>query len=92
MTPTADPAVFIEYSEEGLIRYQDLNGKRWEVAGICDKRGDCLVGAVIDGETVQTIERARELALGYAGLDCPVSMGFSGCCPLVVTELPDAQK
>lgn len=85
--PTVDPSIRITHRGEGLIRYQHVDGRRWEVRGVCDHRGDCLVGAVIDGEFVETQERAHELALAYDGPDVPVGPGFSGCCPLEVTEL-----
>ncbi len=80
--PTSDPSVFIEEQREGYIRYRSLDGRRWGIEGTCDHRGDCLVGAVIDGEYVDSIERAHELALAYTGLDSPVTPEFSGCCPL----------
>lgn len=81
--PTADPDIQIEERREGYIRYRHADGRRWEVRGTCDQRGDCLVGAVIDGETVTTLERAHELALAYVGPDAPVTPGFKGCCPLI---------
>ena len=87
MIATSDPFVMIEAQEPGYVRYRRADGRRWEVFGTCDKRGDCLVGAVIDGETVETIERARELALAYNGPDCPVTPEFSGCCPFIYVEL-----
>jgi hypothetical protein len=87
MEPTSDPHVFIEEQREGYVRYVNDEGKRWEVLGRCDHRGNCLLGAVIDGEEVKTLERAGELARAYAGPDIPVGPGFSGCCPLEVTEL-----
>lgn len=90
MTPTCDPAVFIEEQRPGYVRYQRTDGRRWEVWGTCDKRGDCLVGASINGEEVTTIERARELAAAYTGLDCPVTPEFEGCCPFTFVELPRA--
>lgn len=72
-----------------MMRYRRLtDGRRWEVHGKCDKRGNCLVGAVIDGEQVTTIEHARELAAGYTGPDSPVTPEFKGCCPLAFVELP----
>ena len=85
---TCDPDTLIEEIREGYVRYRRLSdGMRWEVRGVCDKRAWCLVGAVIDGETVETIERARELAAAYDGPDVPVGPGFKGCCPLEVTVL-----
>lgn len=87
LTPTCDPTVWIEEQRVGYIRYRNSEGRRWEVHGICDKRGDCLVGAVINSEQVQTIERAKELAIEYTGLDCPVTPEFRGCCPFTYVEL-----
>lgn len=76
----------IEEERPGYVRYRS-SSRRWEVHGVCDHRGDCLVGAVIDGEEVKTLARAHELAVAYTGLDCPVGPGFSGCCPLRVVVL-----
>jgi hypothetical protein len=88
MRPTAEAGVLIEEESEGCVRYvREATGERWEVHGVCDRRGECLVGAVVDGEVVETIERARELARTYAGPDVPVTRGFKGCCPLAVYEL-----
>ena len=81
-TPTVDPHVQIEEQRDGYVRYTSDDGRRWEVLGTCDHRGDCLIGAVIDGEVVETPERARELAVAYTGLDVPVTPKFEGCCPL----------
>ena len=46
-----------------------------------------MVGAVVDGEELATLVRAREIALAYTGLDCPVTPEFRGCCPLTYVEL-----
>ena len=81
MIPTADPDVWIEEQHEGYVRYRALDGRRWEIEGVCDHRGDCLVGAIVDGEVV-TAERAPALARSYAGPDVPVTPEFTGCCPL----------
>ena len=89
---TADPTTWIEAEWEGYIRYRSIDGRRWEVRGICDHRGNCLVGATIDGELIETIERAHELALAYSGLDVPVAPGFRDCCPLEITELPNVHN
>lgn len=87
LQPTSDPFVWIEEQGVGWVRYRNGAGRRWEVHGTCDRRGDCLVGAVIEGESVTTIDRARELAAAYTGLDCPVTPEFSGCCPFTYIEL-----
>ena len=86
MEATAEAGVLIEERRSGYVRYAGY-GRRWEVYGICDHRGDCIVGAVIDGEFVSTLERAHELAVAYDGPDVPVGPGFEGCCPLRVVEL-----
>jgi hypothetical protein len=91
---TADPHVRIEEQREGYVRYRSDDGRRWEVHGVCDRRGDCLIGAVIDGygliESHGDIEAAKR-QLGRdridSELDVPVGPGFSGCCPLRVEEL-----
>lgn len=76
MIPTVDPFVFIEEERVGYVRYRADDGRRWEVLGVCDYRGDCLVGAV-------------DPLLGPRGtrLDVPVGPGFSGCCPLTIVVL-----
>lgn len=76
LTPTADPFVFIEEERVAYARYRSTDGRRWEVLGECDYRGDCLIGAV-------------DPLLGPRGtrLDVPVGPGFSGCCPLEVRVL-----
>ena len=44
---TVDPYVMIEEQRNGYVRYRLSMGND-EVHGICDKRGDCTIGAVID--------------------------------------------
>lgn len=85
MDATADSSVFIEEQREGYIRYRSTDGRRWEVHGVCDGRRDCMVGAVVDGVLIETIEQAR--ALPQPELDSPVGPGFRGCCPLRIVEL-----
>lgn len=82
MEPTSEPDVQMEEIRPGLVRYFRDDGTSWEISGICDHRANCLVGAVIDGELIETIERARELADAYTGPDVPVTPDFRGCCPL----------
>lgn len=85
---TMDPDVLIEKESPGYVLYHNIrSGKRWEVHGICDGRRDCMVGAVVDGVLIETVEQAR--ALPTPKLDCPVAPGFTGCCPLRIIELPD---
>lgn len=94
MIATADPRVFIEAQGPGWVVYRrPMDGRRWRVDGTCDRRGHCLVGAAIAGETVRDLEHLAELCerLGTdrpdSELDVPVGPGFRGCCPLEVREL-----
>lgn len=80
-----DPHVWIEEQRHGYTRYRCDDGRRWEVLGVCDGRRDCMVGAVVDGVLIETVEQAR--ALPTPELDCPVGSGFRGCCDLQVVEL-----
>ncbi len=81
-----EPAVWIEAQHHGYIRYwNSVSGQRTEVRGVCDRRLDCMVGAVVDGVLVETVEQAKKLPKPV--LDCPVGPGFRGCCPLTVTVL-----
>jgi hypothetical protein len=94
---TVDPDVVIEEQYEGYVRYRHTDGRRWEVRGICDRRGDCLIGAVIDTSAgpVQIRDHAHleelKALLGRdridSELDVPVGPGFKGCCSLEVTPL-----
>ena len=86
MLPTADPTVFIEEQRSGYVRYRQADGRRWVVRGTCDRRGDCLLGAVIEGEVVEDHEHLAELRerLGRdridSELDVPVTPEFKTCC------------
>lgn len=98
MIPTADPDVFIEAQAPGYVRYRRKgDGRRWEVRGTCDRRGDCLVGSVVqapDGPVVVRdhthIDDLKRL-LGKeridSELDVPVTPEFRGCCPFTYREL-----
>jgi len=55
----------------GYVRYRNAAGRRWEVHGICDQRGNCWEGAVGS----------------KPDLDCPVTPEFHGCCPFTYVEL-----
>lgn len=94
MQPTADPHVFIEdrtvNPETGVqnyVRYRNSDGRRWEVHGECDRRGDCLIGANVVGYgTIHShadIEDARQ-TLGReridSEIDVPVTPEFDLCC------------
>lgn len=85
MIATGDPHVLIEEQRPGYVRYRCDDGRRWEVHGVCDGRLYCMVGAVVDGVLIETVEQAR--ALPRPALDSPVGPGFSGCCDLKVVEL-----
>lgn len=98
-TPTADPDIVIEAKRAGYIRYRRLsNEARWEVRGTCDRRGDCIIGAVIAGfgqiKSYEGIEAAKQ-QLGVkrlvSDLDVPVTPAFDTCCAaaglLTFTEL-----
>lgn len=93
MEPTYDPGVLIEERRPGYVRYRATSGRRWEVHGVCDQRGDCLIGAVIEGETIRDHDHLAELRerLGVdrliSDLDIPVTPEFTGCCPFTFVSL-----
>lgn len=95
LKPTADPYVFIEEQrpvdapagKAEYIRYRRVSdGRRWEVHGTCDRRGDCLVGVVIEGEIVASKAHLGRLRkrLGReridSEMDVPVTPEFLSCC------------
>ena len=81
---TCDPDVTIVASGPAMVRYRS-EGREWTVRGLCDQRGDCVIGSVVHGHQVR--DRADYLALfellgdrlGFR-LDCPVTPTFKGCC------------
>jgi hypothetical protein len=93
-TPTSDPNVVIEEQWDGYVRYRRLtDGRRWEVHGFCDMRGDCLIGAVIEGYEGRGIagsiadhddieEAKRVLGVERLGseLDVPSTPECDSCC------------
>lgn len=102
MIPTADLEVVIE--ERGTdaagmpwVRYRRSDGRRWEVRGRCDRRGDCLIGAVVQTPDGPVVVRDRahieelKRTLGReridSELDVPVTPEFKGCCPFQFMEL-----
>lgn len=85
MIATLDPHIVIEEQSLGYVRYRCDDGRRWAVHGVCDHNRACMVGAVVDGVLVETVEQARSLPTPE--LDCPVGPGFSGCCDLRIVEL-----
>lgn len=99
LAPTADDTVRIEDAEIGYVRYQSIDGRRWEVRGICDRRGHCLVGAVIQTPSglvqIESLEHLEALKAELGAeridseMDVPVGPGFEGCCPLEITVLAD---
>lgn len=87
MEPTTDPDVFIEKRTNEYVRYRRISDEcRWEVHGKCDKRGDCLIGSVIDGIEIEDHEHLEELKqkLGQdridSELDVPITPEFKICC------------
>ena len=94
---TADPGVVIEAQGEDWARYRATDGRRWEVHGRCDRRGDCLIGAVIDTpkgpveirDHAHLDELRRQLGRWRldAELDVPVTPEFKWCCPFRYVEL-----
>lgn len=90
---TADPNIWIEEQREGYVRYVNRDGRRWEVHGTCDRRGDCLIGALIPGyegkgpngdiNSKTDLKRAQR-ALGRERVDSkydvPVTPEFDTCC------------
>jgi hypothetical protein len=82
---TLDPSVFIEEQRAGYTRYRSTGGLRWEVVGVCDHNRACMIGAVVDGVLIETVEQARTLPAPL--LDCPVGPGFKGCCDLRIEVL-----
>lgn len=92
LKPTSDPHVFIEASRRGYVRYyRDTDGRRWEVHGQCDRRGDCLIGVVVanergEPEVIRDHAHVEELKarLGVERIgsimDQPVTPEFDECC------------
>ena len=100
---TIDPYVVIEEQTPEYKIYRNIKtGRRWKVRGKCDRRGDCLIGAVIDTpkgkvevldhahleELVKTLGRERI----DSELDVPVSPEFDSCCPFTYVELAKAKE
>ncbi len=98
LIPTSDPDTFIEEQHDGYVRYRNIvTGKRHEVHGVCDQRGDCIIGAVIDTPDgpiqirdhahIDDLKHQLNVERLVSDLDVPVGPGFTGCCPLTVAEL-----
>jgi len=84
---TVCPTIWIEEQRPGYVRYRnDYSGQRWEVHGTCDRRGDCIIGSVIDGVLVR--DRAHLIQILkdwpksrlHAEMDTPVTPEFDTCC------------
>lgn len=82
MRVTCDPAVFIEAESAGSVTYRrTTDGRRWKVRGVCDYRGDCMVGAVEPWPPMRREDR----------LDVPVTPELGqACCPFTYVELEPA--
>lgn len=86
--PTFDPGVVIEARKKdaqgrSVITYRNNEGRRWDVIGDCDRRGDCLVGAVDGGKTLtkEDVEASKADGTRYISkLDVPVTPEFNICC------------
>ena len=80
---TVDPGVIIEEErlapsgEQCYVRYRRNDGQRWEVVGVCVRKGLCLRGAV---DPPLGPRRFRD--------DVPLGPNYDGsCCPLTVRML-----
>ena len=89
MEQTQDPDVVIEERRQGYIRYRSLStGRRWEVIGECVGLAHCIVGAIVDGKEIETLEEARKIWREYDfPLDSPITPEFTGCCEFEFREL-----
>jgi hypothetical protein len=94
---TSDPDVVIEARGLNMVRYRNTAGRRWEVWGACDRRGACMLGAVLPGfgevRTYEDLDRAiAQLGPDLGGaFDRPVLPSFEGCCPFAYVELEPAR-
>ena len=90
---TADPEVVIESRKGDEIVYRRSDGLRWKVKGVCDRRGDCMIGAVVlDGVVIKDKKHLAQLVKKHGTridslMDVPVGPNFSGCCPFKITRL-----
>lgn len=95
MPLSVDPVVEVEEIRPGYARYRNTRtGRRWEVRGTCDRRGDCVIGAVFnhpDGSTIQveSVNHLKQLVrpnskwrdvIASSGIDTPVTPEFNTCC------------
>lgn len=91
---TVDPYIFIEQEAPGFVVYRQLDDRglvvrRWSVTGVCDRRGYCMLGAIVDGKelTVQDILDGRTGERLQTHMDVPVTPEFKDCCPFTFEEL-----
>lgn len=97
MLPTSDPTVFIEEQQPGYVRYRRTDGRRWIVRGECDRRGDCLIGAVIEGIEIKDHEHLAQLVKEFgrdridSELDVPVTPEFQTCCGADIFEYEELE-
>lgn len=94
MELTSDPEVIIEKREGESITYRRSDGVRWRVTGKCDRRGLCMIGAVLGDTQVESVEQLAHMCkvLGKerldSDLDVPLGPGYdSNCCPMIVEVL-----
>jgi hypothetical protein len=85
LTPTIDPDIWIEEQRSGFVRYRASNGRRWEVHGTCDHRGDCMIGSTLaDGTLIEDHDHLQVLVakgrFPESELDTPVTPEFNTCC------------
>lgn len=92
LTPTADPYVFIEEQRPGYVVYRNTTtGRRWAVHGTCDRRGDCLIGAIVENEHgepekirdynhIAELRRRKGSSRIDSEFDVPVTPEFDICC------------
>src|SRR5687767_455448 len=85
-TASADPLVVVEEQRPGYVRYRNAEGRRWEVHGTCDRRGDCLIGSMIEGELIEShahleqVKRRVGKERVQSDLAVPVTPEFDVCC------------
>lgn len=83
---TADPYVAIEEQRPGYVRYRNIDGRRWEVHGTCDYRGDCLIGTFVEGELIKDHAHLEKIKKRVgkdrlqSKIDVPVTPEFDTCC------------
>jgi hypothetical protein len=99
---TADSEVFVIECDKNSLTYERSDGHVWKVTGKCDKRGLCMLGAVVlspYGEEVliEHVEQLNRLAREWnreghiqtdEDLDVPISYNYNqSCCPFEIEIL-----